>query len=331
MGRIIDQSSCRLYIAAGALIWVITSALLLIPPFTGLLVACRFLQGFGYALFYTASLIYATRSVSDEWRGTVIGMVEAIGALAIALTPFLGIWILSQKGFKAAFITAGLVAFLTFLCTIFLTVRPPTTPEDAAKIPFRLISRQAMLPGLVASTLFFVAIAFVSLSPLIAQHLGVANISLYLALRAICTVPTRLLSGFVSDRKGFSWAIVPGFIIAGVGMLLLPFLILPGWAMLVPILFGLGMGIASPALTNWMLSRVDKAQHAVAVNTFTLLTESAGFLGTWLVGLFLQTGNLRWLLFLALILIVGLGFYLTIVAYQRASISNTVNRISMSE
>jgi len=316
MGRWIDLGEPRRYMAGGAFLWAATSALLAMLQSTWVLVVCRFLQGFAYALFYTAALVYATRSVGDEYRGTVVGMIEAVGAFSIALTPFLAFPLAAAWGYPVAFWLAAACSLLVLLTVPLLAARlpPPIEPDPQSGNPAtpsatRFLSRHALLPGSVAASLFCVAIAYINLAPLIGQRVGVASISLYMGLRAMGTVPTRLLSGFIADRKSASWAIVTGLLVALLGLSLLPFLAQPGWAYLVPALFGLGMGSASPALTAWMLKRVPAGERAVAINTFTIMTEGSGFLGSWLVGALLQSGDLAGFLLLPALLGVGLIIY----------------------
>jgi MFS family permease len=100
-------------------------------------------------------------------------------------------------------------------------------------------------------------------------------------------------------------------------MLLLPWLAQPGWLYLVPALFGLGMGLASPALTAWMLRQSPVERRAVSVNTFTLLTEGSGFFSSWLVGAFLQSGSLGGFAGLSALLALGLGAFVAIEKHDR--------------
>lgn len=309
-GRLIDQGDPRRYIAVGALLWAITSALLALFDAIGVIILCRFSQGFAYALFYTASLVYATRRAPEALRGTVVGVIEAVGALAIAAAPFLAFPLQAAWGYPLVFWLAACLSGVVFFSVGLQAPLPSLPTEDIKGLPTRLFSTQALLPGLVATSLFCVAVAYVNLAPLIAQQVGVASISLYMGLRALGTVPTRLLSGYIADQHGPIWLVVPGFLASMLAILLLPFIGHPGWAYLVPLLFGLGMGSASPALTAWMLKSTPPGERAVAVNTFTLLTEGSGFLGSWLVGAFLQSGSLMGFIGLAALLGLGLAVFL---------------------
>lgn len=317
LGPRIDAGDPRRYMAAGCLAWALTSALIYFFPYVPVMGFCRFIQGGGYAAFYTASLVYATRAVPQQWRGAVIGMVEAVGALTIALTPFGAIGLKGQVGYALSLLAAGLLALLAGGIVISLGKSYSSMEEKVAHIPSRLYNLQAVVPGIIGAALFLVAVAYVNLSPLIAGQLNINNIGLYLFLRALATVPTRLLSGVIADKTSSPYAIIPGYMLALLAMAGLPVLLAPGWNLLIPVIFGLGMGLASPALVHWMLQGVAERNHATAVNTYTLFTEGSGFLGSWLLGVSLQTGSLSAFWMLAGLIGLGLMAFMGMQIKQR--------------
>lgn len=318
LGPLIDQGDPRRFIASGALVFALVSVLLVaLPPVSWLLMIIRLLHGVAFAMFYTSNMVYVTRSAAPEMRGTVVGMSEAVGASAITLTPFLALPLQGQIGYLTTFGITGALAL--GVAVLALRMRPlparetPPTPAGQpaswlSRLRFKPLVRAAILPGLVACCMVFATHSYISLMPLIATQLGVTAISTYLAVRAFCTVPTRFSSGIIADKVGRSWAIVPGFVLAGTSMLLLQVLRQPGWVFVPPALFGLGMGIASPAITSWMLGRVERSQHASAINTLNLMSELVGFLGTWMVGMILEAGALPGLP-LAAVMFTGLLIY----------------------
>ena len=133
MGRRIDRGDPRRYIAAGAILWAVTSVLLAVVPGIWMVVFCRFTQGFAYALFYTSGLVYATRSAADDLRGTVVGLVEAVGALAIGLAPFAAFPWAEKWGYTTVFWIAALLSLATAISVIFLSPRPAPAPELAIR------------------------------------------------------------------------------------------------------------------------------------------------------------------------------------------------------
>lgn len=317
-GRAIDHFDRRWFILTGGLLWGITSALVPFVASLAILAFLRLLQGIGYAILYTATLVYAAQALPAEWRGRVVGMIEAIGATAIAVTPLLAYPLAECFGTPSVLLLAGGIALLVALSAWMLPYQAPH-PGTGKTAP-RLFAREALVPGLVALSLFSCATAFISLSPLLAISLGVQQIGLFLALRAFGTVPTRLFSGYLSDHVHPAWAIVPGFVLAAVTLGLLPFTHQQIFSLVLSFLFGCGMGLASPAITAWMLQRVEVHQQAIALNTLYIFTEGSGFLGAWAFGLGLEWFGLRSLLGLSAVIVLGLAGYLVYKQGKRQTI-----------
>jgi MFS family permease len=320
LGTRIDASDPRIYIALGSLVWAFTSALLYFFPNIAVMGLCRFVQGTGYAAFYTASLVFATRSVPQQRRGAVIGMIEAVGAFTIALTPLAAYKILSLYGFSMTIMVSGIPALLAGMIALSIRSNPELCRDKDTLFASRPLNLKAVLPGMIGATLFFVAVAYVNLLPLIAKQLHVSNIGLYFAARAMATVPTRILSGIIADKKNPLYAIIPGYLLSLLAMACLPVLLAPGWNYLIPIVFGLGMGLASPALVHWMLHDVPAQAHATAYNTYTIFTEGSGFFGSWMLGISLQVGSLSAFWMLAGLIGLGLIAFIHIQVKQQTNV-----------
>jgi MFS family permease len=311
-GQSIDRLDRRVFIMAGGLLWAVTSALVLFAASLAILAFLRLLQGIGYAILYTATLVYAAQALPAEWRGRMVGMIEAIGATAIAVTPLLAYPLAERFGTPSVLGLAGGISLLVALSAWLLPYQAPH--PEAGQTATQLFASGAIVPGLLAVSLFSCATAFISLAPLLAISLGVQQIGLFLALRAFGTVPTRLFSGYLSDHVHPAWAIVPGFGLAAATLGLLPFTHQPILSLALAFLFGCGMGLASPAISAWMLQRVDVRQQAVALNTLYIFTEGSGFLGAWAFGLGLERFGLNSLYGLCLVTALGLAGY---VVYSR--------------
>jgi MFS family permease len=175
----------------------------------------------------------------------------------------------------------------------------------------QVFERRALAPGLVAACLFFCATAFVVLSPLVALRISVTQIGLFLGLRALGTVPARLMSGGITDRFGPDWTIIPGFLLSILALGLIPVVRIESLSLGLAFLFGIGMGLVSPALSAWLLRIVPVARQGVALNTLYIFSEGAGFLGAWAFGLGLENAGLApSMVGLCAVLLLGLTLYL---------------------
>ena len=311
-GRAIDRLERRWFILAGGLIWALTSLLAWFAVSMLAVALLRLLQGFGYSILYTASLVYATQALPPSWRGRVVGMVEAIGAVGIAVTPVVVYALADRFGFGAVLWLAGVTGLLVGLSALLLP--PQVRGADGAVVRVRAgpggwLHPAALAPGLVAFCLFFCASAFISLAPLVALRLGLVQVGLFLGLRALGTVPSRLASGYIADRFGPGWAIGVGYAVAALALGLVPLLRGEAASLGLALVFGLGMGLASPALSSWLLARTPISEQAVALNTFYIFTEGSGFIGAWAFGLGLEQIGLSSLYGLSAVLVLGLLGY----------------------
>ena len=79
----------RMYVA-GLLLFTAASAACALAPSAGLLIGARAVQGLGAALITPLSLTILASAFPAERRGTVVGIMGAIGGLAIAGGPLVG-------------------------------------------------------------------------------------------------------------------------------------------------------------------------------------------------------------------------------------------------
>ena len=314
-GSAIDRLDRRWFICGGGLAWALTTPLVLWANSVVWLAVLRILQGAGFAVLYTASLVYATQSLPTTWRGRLVGLVEAIGAASIAITPVIAYALADFFGLLAVLLIASSVGLLVAV-SAWLLPRQDAAPLVHPPTSFQILEPRAVLPSLVAAALFFSAAAFINLSPLVALRLGVTQIGLFLGLRAFGTVPTRLLSGYLADRLPLPVVIIPGYALAILALLPIAHISSQWAALSLAFLFGCGMGLASPALSVWVLNSVPNNQQGAALNTLYLFTEGCGFLGAWAFGLWLDRFNLYAIYGLCGMLLLGLISYLTYTKLQ---------------
>jgi EmrB/QacA subfamily drug resistance transporter len=117
-GGIGDHFGRRRLFLAGLVIFTLASILCALSPSFPALLAARAIQGLGAALLMPNSLAILGSEFSGEARGRAIGTWAAAGALASALGPILGGWLIDTVGWRAIFllnaplaIAAGVLAW----------------------------------------------------------------------------------------------------------------------------------------------------------------------------------------------------------------------------
>lgn len=99
-----DHFGRRSLLIAGILVFALSSVLCALAPSAPLLLAGRGLQGIGAAMLMPNSLAVLGDAFSGEARGRAIGTWASVGAIAGAIGPPLGGWLVGTVGWRAIFL-----------------------------------------------------------------------------------------------------------------------------------------------------------------------------------------------------------------------------------
>jgi|SRR5215217_169418 len=116
-----DRFGRRRLLVIGTIVFAIASLGCALAPSLPWLLAMRGLQGLGAALLMPNSLAILGASFSGEARGRAIGTWAAMGAVAGAIGPVLGGWLIDTTGWRAIFLlnlplaAAAIVLALAFV------------------------------------------------------------------------------------------------------------------------------------------------------------------------------------------------------------------------
>lgn len=102
-GAVGDHFGRRRTLVAGIVLFVAASAACALAPTLPLLLGARALQGVGAALLMPSSLGILGGSFEGEARGRAVGTWAAAGAIASAVGPPLGGWLVEAVGWRAIF------------------------------------------------------------------------------------------------------------------------------------------------------------------------------------------------------------------------------------
>src|SRR5665213_3060922 len=99
-----DRFGRRRLLVIGVCLFAAASALCALAPSLRLLLVGRALQGVGAAMLMPSSLAILGGAFSGEARGRAIGIWAAMGAMAGAVGPVLGGWLIDTVGWPAIFL-----------------------------------------------------------------------------------------------------------------------------------------------------------------------------------------------------------------------------------
>ncbi|MQA72874.1 MAG: DHA2 family efflux MFS transporter permease subunit [Solirubrobacterales bacterium] len=118
-GRLGDIFGRRRMFLAGVAIFAITSATAGLAASPEMLIGSRVLQGFGAALMMPATLSIVTNAFSPAERGRAIGTWAGVSALALAIGPLLGGFLVEHVSWRAIFFINLPVAVIAIVATLF--------------------------------------------------------------------------------------------------------------------------------------------------------------------------------------------------------------------
>jgi EmrB/QacA subfamily drug resistance transporter len=221
-GSLADRFGRRRIFLVGVAWFGVASLLCAVAPSTGVLVAARVLQGIGGALLTPGSLAIIQASFAPGDRARAIGAWSGLGAVAGAVGPLIGGWLIAAVGWRAIFWTNLPVVVLV----LWVTARHvPESDAGQAGTRFDLPGATLATTGLAALTWALIA-GGAGTAPLLAwaaAGLGLVSLAAFLVVQARSRAPMLPLTLFRSRQ--FTGANLVTFVVYG-GMGLVFFLLM---------------------------------------------------------------------------------------------------------
>jgi len=275
-GRLLDKHGRRGVYILGLIVFLIcvvaynwTSTILA-------LLILRFIHGFGWGASSTASSTIASDIIPKTRLAEGMGYFGLTSTLAMAIAPALGLGILSGYGFNMVFYISAGVVFISILISLPIKYhKPDVSQKPDPDIPSKseragIVERTAVLP---ATVIFFVTMtygAIVSFIALYADQIQVENIGLFFTVYASALLISRPYFGGLTDKKGVSFAVLPGIIFVIISMLLIYLANSLTAFLIAGFIYGIGFGAIQPALQAMSVSKVNPSRRGAANATFFL-------------------------------------------------------------
>jgi len=146
-----DRYGRRRMLILGVTVFAVASAVCAAAPNLAVLLAARGVQGGGAAILLPNSLAILGGAFEGEARGRAVGVWAAVGAMAGAIGPVLGGWLIDTTGWRAIFlinlpVAAGAVILALVAVTEARDERP--VPLDAAGAALATVGLAALTWGL---------------------------------------------------------------------------------------------------------------------------------------------------------------------------------------
>jgi MFS family permease len=281
-GRLADRRGRKRIVVLGALSTAIAGALYFIPAGVPGLVVARLFLGAGEGAVYTAGSAWVVDLAPPERRGQLIGLYGLAIWGGLAVGPPVGELILHTTSFEMVWAFAALAPLAG--AVVALRIPERFSPREDAELERRLISREALRPGLGLS---LAIVGYAAMAAFVVLHLdeeGVGHGAAVFTAFAASVVAGRILLGWLPDRFGSIPCVIGAGISEAAGLVVIALAPSLPLALLGAVGMGTGFSLLFPSLALLVVNRVPEERRGVAMGTFTAFFDLGMGVGSPVAG-----------------------------------------------
>jgi len=244
----------------GILVKALSVSLLFFAPSIWFVLLLRLIAGFGRSMYTISAHVYVTNHVGLSQRGKAISMFGGTHRLGGFIGPAIGGIVAGMLGLRAVFVIVGLVSVIGLIIVAMFTLKDKREKRsggsaDGHELHIRsvLVSNYRVLASAGTAQIFgqMIRAGRTIVIPLFAAEvlgLAVDQIGLIVSISVAVDFSLFVVAGWLMDRVGRKFAIVPCFGIQALGMALVPFATSYGGLLFAAVLIGIGNGLGSGSM-----------------------------------------------------------------------------------
>ena len=316
-GRFIEGIGSRKVLIAGAFSCILSSLLYFIAANLPLLTVFRFLHGVTFGVVSTATGTMIAQIIPPLRRGEGIGFYGMGAILAVALGPFIGIFLINHTDFRMIFVCTLVLAVVSFALSFTVSspiyeapARESSTKERAFRLTDYLEYRSIPISIIIllAGFSYSGVLTFMSLYAK-EIHLEKAA-SFYFLVYAITLMISRPFSGRLMDIKGADFVAYPCLFLYTAGMLMFGLSVTGIMLLAAAILLALGYGNFFSCAQALAIKDIPPHRMGLAVTTYFIFVDLGFGLGPYILGLFVpHTGYRGLYLMMTLVILTAVLLY----------------------
>lgn len=301
-GKKSDEHGRRPYIVTGLLAYTFVSLAFMLSSSVAALITIRFFQGIASAMMMPVIQAYVGDITPQGREGTTMGLFNVAMFFGLSVGPVLGGYIHDLFSLDAAFLCMGILAGTSFLLSICLL--PPTRSEKAVvtaakSVPWRQLMTDRSVVGQFAIRFAYAACIGViwGFLPILAAtnlQLSSSTVGFLVMIGIFISGVLHFPMGTLADRANKNLLVIIGGLVGAVGVFLFY------WAesfqslLAANILFGIGGGIATPALMALVVIKGNAHRAMGSIMSLLTMAHSLGMLtGSMAAGLMMDIAGLR--------------------------------------
>jgi len=260
-----------------------------------------------------------------EHLGEGMGYFGVGESVCLSLGPLLGVAMLNVFDFSGLFTTGAIILLLAALMILGIK-RYPIKENHCAeitgkKIAFKLVEKRVLPQAFLAMLIGIIFGGVLSFLSLFAKEQAISNVAWFFFISAITGVVIRVVSGRIFDRKGPIYVLIPAGISLIIAMLLIAYSQTALLLNTASAFYGIGIGLAFPALQAWSISLVDRESREDAMGSFLNFFDLGVGGGSFLLGFIVEATSYK-TMYLLLIIIIIVYLALTVYVAKNKSIKH---------
>jgi MFS family permease len=252
----------------------------------------RLLHGFSTGFKPTATSAYVADLVPQERWGEAMGIHGLCFSTGMAIGPAIGSTITQFYPINVMFYFSSVLALLSIL--ILFNMKETLQNKQPFKIEFLKISKKELINKQVLPILWITILSYISYGALVtlipdwSGHLGLRNKGIFFMVFTISSLLIRFVAGRLSDSYGRTPVLKVALVLLSISFIIIGFAQSAFVLMMGAVLYGIGQGMFSPAISAWTIDLSDPDKRGKSVATMYIGLEAGIGLGALLAGWYYQ-------------------------------------------
>jgi MFS family permease len=315
-GKWIERAGRKKTLYAGLILSLVMTLLYFKIPGILFLLAIRFLHGAGFGIASTAASTIVANIIPKERAGEGLGYFLLSNALAMAVGPFLGMFISQHGSFHMIFVASAVFAAVGLVNASFLSVPEINLTKQQWEATRGFNVRSFFEPKAVPISIVcgIIAFCYSSVFSFLTAYSREIHLidtaSFFFIVYAVVMFISRPQAGRLFDRKGENAVMLLGILIFVVGLIILS-QAHEGYVLLLAAAFiGVGFGSVSPIGQAVSVKVTPLHRTGLAVSTFWMFFDIGTGAGPFVFGLLITfTGYRRAYLCMAIVAFASIFLY----------------------
>lgn len=257
------------------------------------LLLLRFLSGFGGALIVMSLNGYLADFTKRHERGRVIALFGGVNRMGSFIGPAVGGLMASRLGITSPFVLFAIFCLLTILTSLFFVQKTPNTDLKKHHSHTQLLNVLKSQKNIFLTAGFGMLFAqmiragrqvIIPLYGADVLGLDIAAVGLIMSLAAAIDMSLFYPAGHIMDTWGRKFAIVPSFLLQGLGMLLIPLATSFAGLMAFAAVIGLGNGLSSGTMMTLGTDLAPEDSLGEFLGVWRFIGDAGGTAGPLAVG-----------------------------------------------